>query len=310
MSWLRRRRDRPLPDQPPEAVVVPAGLVAGYFLVQLPFEAACAVVTEALGPEVAGEDLGSAAAAVAAMEVVTWPASAYLVFPVTPTWTAVVNNRRDGSDVADELPALVRSTSATTLRVVDAEESRLVTATGFRVRLGYEARIAELHREGELHRSISCMDDGGRWTHETWGEPLPVEASFDLTAQRRRDRFTRTDLGRLLESLGVTRVDAEVLLSAGRYRLLRVDREVLTRSPRAEAEDPAAGYFRRAQEWLPHLTTQASSVVLDLTKASLLDPDYAGRCAGPLEAARRVVGAAEFTKLADQARQTLEQGKG
>ncbi|WP_162598741.1 hypothetical protein [Nocardioides gilvus] len=310
----------------PEAKVPPE-LVQGYALIELPFEAACEVAREALVPRarvvarsrwlrrsepesVVARDLDTAAGAIEAMDFVTYPANTYLLFGVNERWTALVTNTRGGSSVPDEARWMAERTDATVLRVVDSPPSWVITPTGFKVRMSHEARIFELYRDGEHRRAISSADDGGRSTHDVVGDPLPIEATFNVTARRKLDRFTSDDLARLLESLGAASVTAETLLAAPRYRVLRVDREVHSEGPRAEEQSPAADYFRRGQKWLPAMSTQASSVALDFTKATLLDPAYAERCADPLARAREVLGDEEFDRLAAEARGQLEAGRG
>jgi hypothetical protein len=40
-------------------------------------------------------------------------------------------------------------------------------------------------------RSITCANDGGRWTFEQFGEPYPFERVENYQLPRKRDRFTR-----------------------------------------------------------------------------------------------------------------------
>lgn len=314
-------------DSSPLGVAVPPELVEGYALIELPFEEACEVTRDSLGPRagvvarsrwqrradrnsVAVRDLGTAGEAIEAMDVVTHPSTTYLLFPISETWTALVTNTRGGSEVADEARWLAGRTDATVLRVVDSPRMWVTTPTGFKVRTSYEARIFEMYRDGEHRRAIDSSDDGGRWTHDTSGEPLPIEATFNVTARSKLDRFTSDDLARLLESLGAAPVNAEALLAAPRFRVLHVNREVYSEGPRATEQTPAAGYFRAAMKYVPHMSTHASSVVLPLTKAMLLDPAYAERCAEPLAQAREVLGEEEFDRWTAEARGQLESGRG
>jgi hypothetical protein len=77
-----------------------------------------------------------------------------------------------------------------------------------------------------------------------------------------------------------------------------------------QAENPARGYFERAQTWIQHLATHASSVVVDLTKAVLLDPSYEPQARAALRRARRRLGAEEYDRLVAEAEQALRAGRG
>lgn len=245
------------------------------------------------------------------LDTVTWPATRLAVFRLTDGWTKIVNNQRGGSEVADLVGRLSLTVPGRVVRVAD-RAGAVVEQNGFRVRTEYEARIVELFDEGESIRSISCADDGGRWSYDVAGEPLPIEAEFDDVALRRRDRFTRTNLHDLLRSIGVRPLAAADLLHVRSAVLITAtpqdedwaNRVAASACSTAEAADPAHGYFRRGVAWAEHIETHATSVVADLGKAILLDPGMEPQCRDALDRARRQLGRRAF----DEALQHAERG--
>lgn len=276
-------------------------VLSGYGLIRLPLAEAVEAITVSAAEQ--GWDRRvfatghSLSAALEFLNVVTWPATRYLAFPVAPEWTAVVNNQRGGSDVADLFGQLRRTHAAMAVRVVDNDPSFIVQ-NGFRVRLQYEARIVEIHANNELIRSITCADDGGRWTFDLAGTQLPIEERFDYDARRKRDRFTKQDLADLLRSIGARSVMSDDLSQTHEFKLITAttrntewqDRIEARACSAAQAADPAHGYFQRGMGWADHMATHAPSVVADLGKAVLLNPEFEPRCREALDLARAQLG--------------------
>jgi hypothetical protein len=198
------------------------------------------------------------------------------------SWTAVLTNARHGSDFNNHQYWAARTLAVTTIRVVDAQ-ARWWRQGSQRERLGYEARIVEMRKpDGGLRRSITCADDGGRWVFETGGDPLPIEATFEYAAVRKKDRFTRENLRDLLVSVGPGPLTADGLLASPRFALLndriadddwrlRVEAAATTY---ANVDNPAHGYFERGMRYVPHMRTHAASVIADLERALAIDPSY------------------------------------
>ena len=141
--------------------------------------------------------------AIAFLSHLTHPPTRLALGPLGGRWTAVLNNRRDGSDF-EQQEFFSRFCQARTIRVVD-HPSRFVVTGGRRWRKAYEAHMVTVRDEqGESVQTIICMNDGGRWGFQAYGgEPLAAEAGFDYGARRKRDRFTHENVLALLESLGV-----------------------------------------------------------------------------------------------------------
>jgi hypothetical protein len=111
--------------------------LGGYGLVRLPLAEAAAAI--AVSPPEQGWDRRVVAtgqpmsAALDYLEIVTHPATRYVLFPLAHDWTVVVSNARSGSDVADLLGHLKKRQPALAVRVVDRGAS-IVEQNGFRVR--------------------------------------------------------------------------------------------------------------------------------------------------------------------------------
>jgi len=157
--------------------------------------------------------------AIAFLAVRTHPATHLVLVDMGP-WTAVLTNQRSGSDFMDHRHWATKAVGVRTIRVVDAK-ARWWTREALRERLGYEARMFEMHGpDGALIRSIACADDGGRWVFATSGEPFPIEASFAYGALRKRDRFTSANLADLMALVGPGVLTEDRFLNASRYALL------------------------------------------------------------------------------------------
>jgi hypothetical protein len=253
--------------------------------------------------------------ATAYLNHLTHPATRHVLFAVTERWTAVVNNERDGSDFADHQWWFGRLCGAQSCRVVDQEGgSRRVGE--YLVRQHYPARIFELaDADGVTVRSVHCALDGDRWDFGTSGMPLPAEAGFAYTARRKRDRFTSENLQTLLRSLGVWPPVHHAFEAADRFVLLaeRLKNTLWAAEVEADActpeqaDDPAYGYFRRGLSWVPHMHTHAESVVWDMTRAVLLNPDFEPQVRPYLQAARRQLGRAQFERVSDEVAAHLRQ---
>jgi len=159
-------------------------------------------------------------AAAAYLSHLTWPATRLALFAVDG-WTAVLTNRRHGSDFEDHQDHFGRLCQARAIRVVD-HPARFAVAAGRRVRQAYEARMFVLHDEaGANLRSVFCVDDGGHWDFGAYGgERLPVEAGFEYEARRIRDRFTHENLLALQASIGVGTPVREAFAKAERVALV------------------------------------------------------------------------------------------
>jgi hypothetical protein len=264
------------------------------------------------------EPASSREAAVEYLGHLTHPATRWALFAVNEHWTALVNNLRGGSDFADDMYFVSDICRARVCRVVD-QDGGWRTIGDYRVRSGYPARIFELVEPGrtsfgDVARSIHAMLDGDRWDFAASGERrLPIEETFDYGARLKRDRFTSENLDALLASLGVEppvveafETTARVFLVAARLenRSWRKAVEADAQTP-AQADDPGYAYLQRGLDWIPFMKTHASSVVWDLTRAVLLNPELSEQARPHLDAARRRLGNTRFDELSQEAEEHL-----
>jgi hypothetical protein len=214
-------------------------------------------------------------------------------------WTAVLTNQRGGSDFNDHQYWAARTVGVRTIRVVDSD-ARWWKRGKLRERLAWEARMFELHApDDSTVRTIACADDGGRWTFDTIGDPLPIEESFAYDAPRKKDRFTRQNLHDLLTAVGPGPLTEAEFFATSRFALLaeRFTNDAWRERTQAnactleEADDPAIRYYQRGLNWVPHMATHATSVIRDFERAIEFNPDFEPRVRDYLRTARRVAGA-------------------
>src|SRR5579885_3089196 len=113
----------------------------------------------------------TAAEALAFLSTLTWPPTRHVLFANGTTSTAFINNSRNGSDYADDVFHLPRHLARPFARVV-LRPQRVWRRGKLREMQQYAARIFDLHdAQGETVRSITCMNDGGRWVYHAAGMP-------------------------------------------------------------------------------------------------------------------------------------------
>jgi hypothetical protein len=274
-------------------------VLSGYGLVEAPFENTTDRFGQARSPasRIRVEAITSRFdEALEHLSIRTHPATRLVVVEHGP-WSAILTNEREGSDFSNHQSVAASSMSVRTIRVVDSE-ARWWGRGNLRERLAYEARIFELNAaDDSMIRSIACADDGGRWVFETFGEPLPIEASFSYGAARKKDRFTKENLRDLLISIGTGPMTGETFLGARRFALLAdeltdgLSREQARASAcsNEEADDPALGYFRRGLTRVPHMATHATSVIADFERAIRINPEYEPLVREHLRRAHRIL---------------------
>jgi hypothetical protein len=223
------------------------------------------------------------------LSLLSWPASRHIACSATQNCTALVNNSRNGSDYADQKVWLARHLHSRLARIV-IQTGRTWTRGTDRETLQYAATIFELFDDnGELIRSVACMDDGGRWVFAESGQPHAIEQSFPYGARRKRDRFSSAQLETLVCAYGLPVMNPESFLAAGRYYLFETPSAPVSTCTLAEADDPAFAYYQRGLTWVSHIDTHASSVVADFERCLKLNPDYEPKVRAALDEAHRVL---------------------
>ena len=220
----------------------------------------------------------------------SWPDTRHVLFPAGDHCSALINNSRNGSDYADYTVCLARHLQTRFARVVSSLGREWSNGTEREI-LQYEANIFDLHDgNGELIRTVACLNDGGSWSFTASGTSHAVESAFPYDARRKRDRFTAKHLGQLIAGFGLQTVTADSFLSAGQYFLFDIPNRPAETCTIAEADDPAYAYYHRGLNWVPHMETHASSVIADFERCVRINPDYESKVRPALIEAYRVIG--------------------
>lgn len=227
-------------------------------------------------------------AAIQFLSLLTWPATRHVAFRGDNRTTVLVNNSRGGSDYNDYVCLLPRHLECRFARVL-CTPGRIWTDGVDQQVMQYQATIFDLRdRSGECIRSVTCMNDGGRWTFREQGLPHPVESSFPYDHRRKRQRFTPEHMRRLLDAYGLPLAGPTDFQRAGQYLLATsAGADQAATCTLEEADDPAYGYYVRGLSWCNHLATHFSSAIFDLERCVQLNPAYEPKVRPLLERAYR-----------------------
>ena len=117
----------------------------------------------------------------------------FLFVPTASAWVAFFDNNHGGTDATGPMAYLARTLRCRALRVVAVPHHEPRRDQGH-WRGRYGATIldlfgAEVTNHSNTIRSITMMNDGGSWTFDEIGGPLPFEDLEAYKARRVRDRF-------------------------------------------------------------------------------------------------------------------------
>jgi hypothetical protein len=229
----------------------------------------------------------TAAEALEFLSTLSWPATRHVIFRNANGTTALLNNSRNGSDYADEVFHLPRHLSCRFARVVN-QAGKVWRREKLRVVQSYSARIFSLSdARGETLRSVTCMDEGGRWVYHSAGTAHPVEATFGALVAKVSARFPPGQLAVLAAAYGLPLPTPSDFHRAGRYVLFSLESEYpVTTCTLAEADDPAYGYYLGGMGYVEHMATHASSVVSNFERCLEINPQYEPRVREYLREAR------------------------
>ena len=182
--------------------------VAGFVRWQAPIQAPRGVT---LTTRPIDGDLPSALSALPPLTSVE--ARRFLFVPTTGAWVAFLDNGHRGTDATGPMAYLARTLGCRALRVV-AVPHHEPRRDGDRWRGRYGATILDLFgpevkNHSNTIRSITMMNDGGKWTFDELGAPLPFEDREAYKARRVRDRFPLVLRARYLEHLGLEPFDEQ-----------------------------------------------------------------------------------------------------
>lgn len=131
----------------------------------------------------------------------------FLFTPTESKWTAYLDSGWQGADIS-AVSYLSRRMGCRAVRAVSVPHTIRKTPTGERGRYGgtiLELYSAETSGSSPLNiqRSISAVNDGGRWRFDANGEPLDFERPESYKARQIRDRFTPEMLDEYLRHFGI-----------------------------------------------------------------------------------------------------------
>jgi hypothetical protein len=141
----------------------------------------------------------------------------YLFVPTTELWVAYFDNGYQGTDTASVISYLAQRMRCRGLRVVgipNTIQSKGSSPTGY-----YGAVIFEVYGPEETDflnyiRSISVVNEGGRWTFDQAGTPFPFEDTERYNRSRVKERFTFEMLRDYLLEFGIRAFDEQFYLPA------------------------------------------------------------------------------------------------
>ncbi len=135
-----------------------------------------------------------------------------LVLTTGSSWTAYFDNLANGPDPFGPVSYLSSTLECRGLMVTCVPHEHVVEGSGARGRYGavqFEMFGPEPTEWLNYVRTISAVNDGGRWVFETFGPPQRFEKSERYTARRVRERFTAAMLEEYCAALGVRYFDPE-----------------------------------------------------------------------------------------------------
>jgi hypothetical protein len=138
----------------------------------------------------------------------TAPITKHLFMEAGHGWAAYFDNGPHGTDAAAVLPQLALRTKSVAVRFVCAEKLPDERWPSFlKGSSRCPARIFEYFNESDdAGRVIFSVNDGGRWKHSQYGDPLSDEGKL-IGIVDKGNPFTSEKLERLLSSLGILAFD-------------------------------------------------------------------------------------------------------
>jgi hypothetical protein len=150
---------------------------------------------------------------IALLPLTSIEARRFLFVPTTGTWIAFFDSQYRGTDAAGPMSYLARTLGCRGLRVVTVPHHQpKLEKDQWRGRYG--ATILDLFgpdvkNHSNTIRSITMMNDGGKWRFDEIGDRLPFEETEAYMAKRIRDRFPVELLARYLKHLGLDPLDEQ-----------------------------------------------------------------------------------------------------
>ncbi len=151
----------------------------------------------------------------------------HLFIPTNSSWVAYFNNLWQGTDpvsVISYLPTKIGCRGLLTRAIPDVQERR-----GNQPKQ-YGAVVLDLHGPEMVNyqntiRSISVLNDGGKWKFFEEGIPFPFEETQQYKAERIQERFTIDMLQQYLQALGLAPFNEHYYLPAGNQSAVLIEKK-------------------------------------------------------------------------------------
>ncbi len=149
----------------------------------------------------------------------------YLFIPTQSGWSAYIDNGAQGTDAVSVTSYLAQQIGCRGLRVTVVPNTIRRHEDTWQGRYG--ATVLEIYGPENTYflnyiRAICALNDGGRWSFDTGGTPLPFEDLERYKARRIKDRFTPEMLHDYLIELGLHPFDENFYLPEGRATLVEM----------------------------------------------------------------------------------------
>ncbi len=144
----------------------------------------------------------------------------WLFLDTTSAWCAYFENWRNGTDPTPIAPLAGKRCGCRGIRATSVPNIPM-KKVGDEWFGKYGAEILEVYwsgwtEMGNTERAICAMNDGGRWSFDTYGEPYDFENTEAYGARRKRDRFTHNMLNSYLRHFGIEAYDESFYRPDGR----------------------------------------------------------------------------------------------
>lgn len=139
----------------------------------------------------------------------------YLFLPTDSTWLGIFDNSSSGTDAFSVPSYLASEIACRALRIGAVPDTLKDGASRGRYgALAFELFGPEGGPLGHI-RSITLINDGGKWVFEHFGAPLPFEHAQKYGLRKMAERFTFDDLREYAAAIGIRPFDPDFYRPSG-----------------------------------------------------------------------------------------------
>lgn len=152
----------------------------------------------------------------------------YLFIPTAdPRWTAFFDNDWRGTN-ADTVGMIAQHLQSRGLRVVAVPNTIQGHTKGSKGRYGAIILTVYGPTDNPVHngiRSISVVNDGGRWSFDQYGEPFPFEQTSKYSERYKKNRFTFEMLKDYLKEMSLFPFDEDFYIPSSNNEAILVEKK-------------------------------------------------------------------------------------